>query len=281
MAFDSHPRAPAWQPSVPEHLWRPCGPGRRPRPACRPISASDGPVAWSRAWSRAWSQALPPVCWRTSSPVWALAWVPAAWPSWALPWLQVSAPVWPPALHWPWTWAFAPALRQPPPCLWMAAWTQPWARPGRTPAPPVPWHAWWLRRRRLWPAPSGYSISLSHPFSWQNLPAHAFAWRNRREDPRQFHCSLRLYPHCRSLRNRPGLFRRRASLPLQTGQNPTNAKSRQSSGSHREKLRGHQTRLCSSPCKKMSRGRSMPMKTILLDRVSAAVQGGPRSLPIS
>lgn len=42
-----------------------------------------------------------------------------------------------------------------------------------------------------------------------------------------------------------------------------------------------QTRHCAKPCKKMSRGRSMPMKTILLWRVSPSAHCGPRSLPIS
>ncbi|MDR6155036.1 hypothetical protein QF021_003125 [Acidovorax delafieldii] len=42
-----------------------------------------------------------------------------------------------------------------------------------------------------------------------------------------------------------------------------------------------QTRLCSSPCKKMSLGRSMPMKTILLVRGSPSAHWGPRSLPMS
>jgi len=42
-----------------------------------------------------------------------------------------------------------------------------------------------------------------------------------------------------------------------------------------------QTRLCSSPCRKMSLGRSMPIKTILLVRVSPSAHWGPRSLPMS
>lgn len=42
-----------------------------------------------------------------------------------------------------------------------------------------------------------------------------------------------------------------------------------------------QTRLCSSPCRKMSLGRSMPMKTILLVRGSPSAHWGPRSLPMS
>ena len=42
-----------------------------------------------------------------------------------------------------------------------------------------------------------------------------------------------------------------------------------------------QTRHCSRPCRKMSRGNSMPMKTILLRRCSSACHAGPRSLPIS
>ena len=45
--------------------------------------------------------------------------------------------------------------------------------------------------------------------------------------------------------------------------------------------KGHHTRLCSSPCRKMSLGRSMPMKTILLVRCSPSAHCGPRSLPMS
>ena len=45
--------------------------------------------------------------------------------------------------------------------------------------------------------------------------------------------------------------------------------------------RAPHTRLCSSPCRKMSLGRSMPMKTILLARASPSAHGGPRSLPMS
>lgn len=44
---------------------------------------------------------------------------------------------------------------------------------------------------------------------------------------------------------------------------------------------GRQTRHCSRPCRKMSRGSSMPMKTILLVRGSPSAHWGPRSLPIS
>ena len=40
-------------------------------------------------------------------------------------------------------------------------------------------------------------------------------------------------------------------------------------------------RHCSSPCMKTSRGRSTPMKTILLDFFSPGPQAGPRSLPMS
>jgi len=42
-----------------------------------------------------------------------------------------------------------------------------------------------------------------------------------------------------------------------------------------------QTRLCSRPWRKISLGRSIPMKTILLVRSSPAAQAGPRSLPIN
>ncbi|EJE50874.1 hypothetical protein PMI14_04504 [Acidovorax sp. CF316] len=42
-----------------------------------------------------------------------------------------------------------------------------------------------------------------------------------------------------------------------------------------------QARLCSSPCRRMSLGRSMPMKTILLSRSSPSAHCGPRSLPMS
>ncbi|PJI99102.1 hypothetical protein CLU85_3942 [Acidovorax sp. 69] len=42
-----------------------------------------------------------------------------------------------------------------------------------------------------------------------------------------------------------------------------------------------QIRLCSSPCRKMSLGRSMPIKTILLVRASPSAHWGPRSLPMS
>lgn len=42
-----------------------------------------------------------------------------------------------------------------------------------------------------------------------------------------------------------------------------------------------QTRHCSRPCKKMSFGRSIPMNTILLVRVSPGAHCGPRSLPMS
>ncbi len=42
-----------------------------------------------------------------------------------------------------------------------------------------------------------------------------------------------------------------------------------------------QTRHCSRPCIKISLGRSMPMKTILLLRFSPSPQAGPRSLPMS
>ncbi|AOG22583.1 hypothetical protein BSY15_2139 [Acidovorax sp. RAC01] len=42
-----------------------------------------------------------------------------------------------------------------------------------------------------------------------------------------------------------------------------------------------QARLCSSPCRKMSLGRSMPMNTILLLRTSPSAHWGPRSLPMS
>jgi len=42
-----------------------------------------------------------------------------------------------------------------------------------------------------------------------------------------------------------------------------------------------QTRHCSRPCRKMSWGRSMPMKTILLWRFSPSAHCGPRSLPMS
>ncbi len=42
-----------------------------------------------------------------------------------------------------------------------------------------------------------------------------------------------------------------------------------------------QTRHCSRPCWKMSWGRSMPMKTILLWRFSPSAHCGPRSLPMS
>lgn len=42
-----------------------------------------------------------------------------------------------------------------------------------------------------------------------------------------------------------------------------------------------QTRLCSNPCRRMSLGRSMPMKTILLRRSSPSAHCGPRSLPMS
>ncbi len=45
--------------------------------------------------------------------------------------------------------------------------------------------------------------------------------------------------------------------------------------------KGGQTRLCSSPCRKMSLGRSMPIKTILLTRDSPSAHCGPRSLPMS
>lgn len=43
----------------------------------------------------------------------------------------------------------------------------------------------------------------------------------------------------------------------------------------------NQTRHCSRPCRKMSWGRSMPMKTILLWRFSSSAHCGPRSLPMS
>ena len=42
-----------------------------------------------------------------------------------------------------------------------------------------------------------------------------------------------------------------------------------------------QTRHCSSPCMKISFGRSMPIKTILLFFFSPSAQAGPRSLPIN
>ena len=42
-----------------------------------------------------------------------------------------------------------------------------------------------------------------------------------------------------------------------------------------------QTSDCASPCSRMSRGRSMPMNTILLTRGSPSAHWGPRSLPIS
>ena len=42
-----------------------------------------------------------------------------------------------------------------------------------------------------------------------------------------------------------------------------------------------QDRHCSRPCKNMSFGRSMPMKTILLFFFSPGAQAGPRSLPMS
>jgi hypothetical protein len=42
-----------------------------------------------------------------------------------------------------------------------------------------------------------------------------------------------------------------------------------------------QAKLCSSPCRKMSLGKSMPMKTILLMRASPSAHSGPRSLPIN
>ncbi len=42
-----------------------------------------------------------------------------------------------------------------------------------------------------------------------------------------------------------------------------------------------QPRLCSRPCRRMSLGRSMPMKTILLRRSSPSAHCGPRSLPIN
>jgi hypothetical protein len=44
---------------------------------------------------------------------------------------------------------------------------------------------------------------------------------------------------------------------------------------------GSQTRHCSSPCSRISRGRSMPMNTMRLLRFSSGPQAGPRSLPIS
>ena len=50
---------------------------------------------------------------------------------------------------------------------------------------------------------------------------------------------------------------------------------------HFPQSNGHATRHCSSPCVKMSRGNSMPIKTILLVRFSSAPQAGPRSLPIN
>jgi hypothetical protein len=43
----------------------------------------------------------------------------------------------------------------------------------------------------------------------------------------------------------------------------------------------HYVRHWSSPCTKMSRGRSIPMNTILLTRSSPAAHRGPRSLPMS
>ena len=43
----------------------------------------------------------------------------------------------------------------------------------------------------------------------------------------------------------------------------------------------HQARHCSKPCKKMSLGKSMPIKTILLIFSSPATHLGPRSLPIN
>ncbi len=42
-----------------------------------------------------------------------------------------------------------------------------------------------------------------------------------------------------------------------------------------------QTRHCSKPCRKISRGRSIPMNTSLLFFFSPGAQTGPRSLPIS
>jgi hypothetical protein len=45
--------------------------------------------------------------------------------------------------------------------------------------------------------------------------------------------------------------------------------------------RARQARLCSRPCRRMSLGRSMPMKTILLRRSSPSAHCGPKSLPMS
>jgi len=38
---------------------------------------------------------------------------------------------------------------------------------------------------------------------------------------------------------------------------------------------------CSSPCNRMSLGKSMPMNTILLVRISSGAHAGPRSEPMS
>lgn len=55
----------------------------------------------------------------------------------------------------------------------------------------------------------------------------------------------------------------------------------QKAGAGTQRFTKSQTRHCSRPCRKMSCGRSMPMKTILLWRFSSAAHWGPRSLPMS
>ncbi len=49
----------------------------------------------------------------------------------------------------------------------------------------------------------------------------------------------------------------------------------------RQRTKETHTRLCSRPWRKMSLGRSMPIKTILLVRASPSAHCGPRSLPMS
>ncbi len=63
---------------------------------------------------------------------------------------------------------------------------------------------------------------------------------------------------------------------------PCNSETNSMGGTGRSELEApHYVRHCSSPCTRMSRGKSIPMNTILLTRASPGAQRGPRSLPMS
>lgn len=136
-------------------------------------------------------------------------------------------------------------------------WQQPWSQQGLQGAGPrrrasLPWWRPWV----CW-----YRLSLPGLLAVRAGPCTANAAWGGWQAFRGF-TGARLY--------RPGLTQTE-TLRIQ----------HKSGRDRRPVLRMDQTRLCSSPCRKMSLGRSMPMKTILLKRCSPSAHWGPRSLPMS